>query len=80
MDLGVDYCKTVKTTHKGIFLATLEKLTKDWPGGSYLVIKSTLRVPGGRPLMAIVYNYNSRKFLGLIANKETGNTQLGDPY
>ena len=53
MDLGVDYCKTVKTTHKGIFLASLEKLTKDWPGGSYLVIKSTLRVPGGRPLMAI---------------------------
>ena len=33
---GVDYCGPVKTSNK-VFLATLEKLKKDWPGGSYLV-------------------------------------------
>ena len=37
----VDYCRPVKTSHKGFCLAALEKLMKDWPGGSYLVLKST---------------------------------------
>ena len=35
---GVNYCIPVKTIHKGFCLATLEKLMKDWPGGSYLVL------------------------------------------
>ena len=38
---GVDYCGPVKTNHKGFCLDTLEKLMKDWTGGSYLVMKST---------------------------------------
>ena len=43
---GVDYCGPVKTSHKVFCLTTLEKLIKDWPGGSYLVMKSTPRFPG----------------------------------
>ena len=43
----------MKTGHKDFCLATLENLMKDWPGGSYLVMKITPRVPGGRPLMDI---------------------------
>ena len=66
---GVDYCGPVKTIHKGFCLATLENLMKDWPGGSYLVLKSTPRFPGERPLLAIGYKYNSRKFLGFIATE-----------
>ena len=31
-------------------------------------MKSTQRVPGGIPLMAIRYKYNSSKFLVIIAN------------
>ena len=50
---GVNYCGPVKTRHKVFCLATLEKLMKDWPGGSYLVLKSTPRFPGKRPLLAI---------------------------
>ena len=50
---GVDYCGPVKTIHKGFCLDTLEKLMKDWPGGSYLVLKSTPRFPGESPLLAI---------------------------
>ena len=38
---GVNYCGPVNTSHKVFCLATLEKLMKDWPGGSYLVLKST---------------------------------------
>ena len=52
---GVDYCGPVKTSHKVLCLATLEKLVKYWTGGSYLFMKSTSRYPGGIPLMAIVY-------------------------
>ena len=29
---GVDYCGTVKTSHKGFCLHTLETLVKKWPG------------------------------------------------
>ena len=53
---------------------------KDWPGGSYLVMKSTPRVPGGRALLDIGYNYNSRKFLGFIATGGAGSNEPGDPY
>ena len=51
MDLGVDYCRPVKTSHKSFCLDTLEKLMIYWPGGSYLVMKITPRVPGDIPLM-----------------------------
>ena len=33
---GVNYCRPVKTIHKGFCLATLEKLMKYWPGGYIL--------------------------------------------
>ena len=56
MAAGVDYCGLVKTNHKGFCLAMLGKLAKDWPGGSYLVMKSTTRVPGERPLLDIGCN------------------------
>ena len=60
---GVDYCGPEKTSHKGFCLATLEKLMKDWPGGSYIVMKSTQIVPSERPLLVIEYKYNYRKVL-----------------
>ena len=53
MSEGVYFCGPVKTFHKGFCLATLEKLMKDWPVESYLVMKSTPRFPGGRPLMSV---------------------------
>ena len=51
----VDHCGTVKTSHKGFCLYRLEKLIEYWTGGSYLVMKSTPRFTGGRPLMVIGY-------------------------
>ena len=50
---GVDYCVPVKTSRKGFCLSTLEKLTRDWPGGPYLVFKSTPIFIGERPLLDI---------------------------
>ena len=43
---GVNYCGPAKTSHKGFCLATLEKLMKDWPGGSYIFLMSTPIFPG----------------------------------
>ena len=70
----------MKTSHKGVFLATLEKLMKDFPVGSYIFMKSTPIFTGGRPLLSIGYKYNSRKVLGFIATEGTGVTETGYPY
>ena len=52
---GVDYCGPAKTSHKGFCLDMLETLTKDWPGGSYLVMKITPIFPVEIPLLDIGY-------------------------
>ena len=70
----------MKTIHEGVCLYTLENLKKDCPGGSYIFMKSTPRVPCGRPLMDIGYKYNSRKVLGFIAIEGDGIIKPGDPY
>ena len=80
MSAGVEYCRPVKTIHKGLCIAMLEKLMKDWPGGSYLVMKSTPRVPGEGPLLVIGYNYNYIKVLGFIDIEGSESTEPGDPY
>ena len=66
---GVDYCGPMKTIQKRFCLDILEKLTKDFPGGSYLVMKSNPIFPGDRQLMDIGYKYNSSKVLVFIATE-----------
>ena len=51
---GVDFCGTVKTSHEGFCIATLEKLVKYCLGGSYLVIESNPKFSGDIPIMFIV--------------------------
>ena len=80
MELGVELIGMVKTNTKGFCKDTIEKLTKDWPGGSYLVLRSKPMVPGGRPLIAIVYKYNARKVLSFIVTDNAGSTKTGIPY
>ena len=53
MATGVNYCGPEKTSHKGFCLYTLEKLTKDFPVGSYIFMEGTARVPGEIPLLSI---------------------------
>ena len=76
----VGYCRPVKNSHKGFCLATLENLTKEFPGESHLVLKITLRVSGDTPLMTIGYKYNSRIVLGFIAVERDLINDTGDPY
>ena len=55
MEVGADLIGMVKTNTKGFCKETIEKLTKDFPGGSYLVLRSKPMAPGDRPLIAIGY-------------------------
>ena len=56
--------------------ATLEKLMKYWPVGSYLVMNSNTGVPGGRPLIDIGYRYNYRNFIGSFLTEGDGSTEM----
>ena len=64
----------VKKNTKGFCKEKIEKLTKYWPGGSYLLLSSKHMVPGGRPFIAIGYKYNVRKVLYFIVTDNAGST------
>ena len=49
-------------------------LTKDWPGGSYIVLRRKTMVPGERQLLAIGYKYNSCNVLSFVATVGAGST------
>ena len=66
MEVGSEWIGMLKTNIKGFFKDNIEKLTKDWPGGSHLVLRSKPMVPGERPLTTVGYKYNLRKVLYLI--------------
>ena len=51
-----------KEFHKG----NIYKITKDWTGGSYFVLRSKSMATGGRPLIAIGYKDNAQKVLSFI--------------
>ena len=70
----------VKTNAKGFYKETIEKLTKDWPGGYYLVLRSKSMLPGGRLLIAIDYKYNTLKVIYFIVTDNVGSTKTGITY
>ena len=80
MKVGAKLIGTMKTNTKGFCKETIEKLTKDWPGGSYLILRSEPMVPGYRPLIAIGYKYNVQKVLSYIVTDNTGSTNTGITY
>ena len=80
MELGAEFIGMVKTNTKRFCKEKIEKLTKDWPGGSYLVLMNKHMVPWNRPLIAIGYNNNARKVLSFIVTDNAGNTKTGITY
>ena len=80
MELGAELIGLVMTNTKGFCKEKIEKLKKDWPGGSYLVLSSKPIVPGDRTLIAIGYKYNARKVLYFIVTENAGSTKTGIPY
>ena len=51
MEVGAKLIGMANTNTNGFYRETIDKLTKDWPGGSHLVLRSKPIVPGGRPLI-----------------------------
>ena len=80
MELGAELIGMVKTNTKGFCKETIEKLTRNWPVGSYLVLRSKPMVPRGRPLIVVGYKYNARKVLSFIVTENSGSTKTGIPY
>ena len=70
----------VKTNTKGFCKDTIEQLTKGWPGGSFLALRSKTMVPGGRLLIYIGYKYNVREVLSFIVTDNVGITQTDITY
>ena len=77
MEVGAELIGMVKKNTKGFCKETIEKLTKYWPGGYYLMPRINPIVPGGRPLIAIGYNYNDRKVLLFIVTDNSKSTKTG---
>ena len=80
MELGAELIGMVKTNTKEFCKEKIEKLTKDWPGGSYLMLRSKPMVPGERPRISIGYKYNARKVLYFIVTYNAGSTKTGITY
>ena len=81
MEVGAELIGMMKTnTKRGFYTENIDKLTKDWPGGSYLILSRNHMVPGGRPLIAIGYKYNTPKVLSFIVTDNVGITEAGLLY
>ena len=58
MNVSADMIGMIKTNTNVLYKDTIEKLTNNCPGGSYLILRSKTMVTGGRPLISIRYKYN----------------------
>ena len=79
MEVGSELIGVLNTNTKGLCKETIEKLTKNWPGGSYLVLRRKPMVPGDRSIIAIGYKYNARKVLSFIFTDNAGSTKTSIP-
>ena len=66
MYVGADMIGIVKINTKLLCSDTTKNLTKDFPGGYYLLLEIKYTVPRYRPLISIGYNHNSQKVIYII--------------
>ena len=55
-------------------------MTKNFPGGYYLVLKSNTMVPGDTTLIAIGYMFNTRKVILLTVTEDIWSTKAVITY
>ena len=80
MDVGVDMIDIVKTNTKGSCNETIENMTNNCLGGSYLVLNIKPMMTGDRVLIYIGYKYITWKILSFIVTEDSGITKAGIPY
>jgi hypothetical protein len=76
-NLGLEYIGIIKTNSSHFPKAFLEQTMNTWPGGSHLVLKTTI---DDVVLYAIGYKYCSTKTLTFIITEKAGHTEPGEPY
>ena len=64
MDVGYGIIGIVITNKKGLCKDTIDNMTKNWPCGSYPVLKRKSIVIGDKPLIATDYRYSIGTLLG----------------
>ena len=74
VDVFAEMIGMVKTNTKLFCKYSIKNLTKDWPGGYYLMSKRSYTVPMDRLLIYIGYRYNYLNFISFIATEGSGNT------
>ena len=77
---GIDYSGPVKTRHKILFLSTKEKLMKQWPSGSHVVMNGSPIVTVDRTLMSIRYRYRYQKVIVFNDMDCARSNKPGVPY
>ena len=80
MDVGLEMVVMVKTNTIEFFKETIDKFTKYWTGGSYLVLRSKPMVPRGRLIIAIGYKYNMWKVVSFVVTENAWSKKLDIPY
>ena len=60
----------VNTNTKGLCKETIDNLTKDYPGSSYLVLRRKPMVPGGRKIIDIWDKYNVGEVIYFICYRK----------
>lgn len=75
--LKADFIGVIKSNSGRYPKQFLQDKMKNWPGGSHLVLKTTI---DGIDLFAIGYKYCKSKVLMFIMTKGAGHTEPGDPY
>ena len=67
----------IKTNHGGLPKAQMEEIMKDFPSGSNITMKATVR---GKVVYFVGYRYNSKKTLLFLLSENAGSLTEGDPY
>ena len=80
MEFDAELIGMVKENTEVLCKDTIGNFTKDWPGGSYLVLWSQPMVTRERQIIAIGYKYNKRKVIYFIVIENAGIIQEGLPY
>jgi hypothetical protein len=67
----------IKTAHSRSPKLFVENTMKDWPGGTHMVMETTIE---GEKLFCVGYKYSKRKCLVFLFNEGASHTEPGEPY
>jgi Transposase IS4 len=76
-NFGCNFIGVVKNSHSKYPKVFLEKTMAEWPGGSHLVLETTI---DGVDVVAVGYKYNKKRVNCFVFSKGSGHTEPGECY